>query len=210
MAPIGGDNNVGPSSSHFPDQQPLTSSLTDVTVVSSAQRTREPGQHARQSEVHRRHSPCALAFGRGRRRLSAWILPGVIRHVRPDIDHPGHRARRAVELPGREPDDRLHPATALPITNSALFHSLPTVLRPVGPWQTRGGSPRPASPRDPAAPLVSYSFVSTRPRSSQDASTRDFRMSRPGARCRGCARPVSPGRSPNPLCGSQQPVSWVG
>ena len=140
MAPIGGDNNVGPSSSHFPDQQPLTSSLTDVTVVSSAQRTREPGQHARPSEVHRRHSPCALACGRGRRRLSAWILPGVIRHVRPDIDHPGHRARRAVELPGREPDDRLHPATALSITNSALFHSLPTVLRSVGPWQTRGGS----------------------------------------------------------------------
>src|SRR5664279_5448803 len=110
MAPIGVYINVRPSAEAL-QTNTAHLSLTDVTVFS----TQGTGQHARPSEVHHRHSRGALARDRSRRRVSAWILPGVIRHLRPDIDHPGHRARRAVELRRREPDDRLHPATTLPV-----------------------------------------------------------------------------------------------
>ena len=65
MAPIGGDNNVGPSSSHFPDQQPLTSSLTDVTVF------RAPNARGNQGSMRGRARYIVVIL------LVLWLAVGV-------------------------------------------------------------------------------------------------------------------------------------
>lgn len=76
--------------------------------------------HAHTSEEHCPDSCSALVGHRGPRRLSARVLSGICRHLRADIDHSHHGAGRAIELPGREPKDRMRGAAALTVKQPLL------------------------------------------------------------------------------------------
>src|SRR5581483_11596904 len=56
-------------------------------------------------------------------------------------------------------------------------------------------------------PLIPHGFISASWRTGllvYAEHQRALGLSRPGARCRDCSRTVSPGRSPNPACGSHR------
>ncbi|WP_370651634.1 tyrosine-type recombinase/integrase [Frankia sp. Cj3] len=68
---------------------------------------------------------------------------------------------------------------------------LPAVGQPV--WRTRRGESR---------PLTYWAMRRILQRANDKLGTNWTLLSRPGARCRDCSRPVSPSRSPNPPCRS--------